>query len=105
VLRHGEEEGVGALAVEEAPAVEEGWIGMSLEHHARVKTELLLHVMTDHAEGWAKGLDGDGRTFSSHSYSAQTCGKRDAEMERRMATGACATGNANVNGSGSEKLT
>jgi len=90
VLRHGEEEGVGALAVEEAPAVEEGWIGMSLEHHARVKTELLLHVMTDHAEGWAKGLDGDGRTFSSRSYSAQTCGKRDAEMERRMATGACA---------------
>ena len=67
---------------------------MSLGQHARVKRELQLHVMTDHAEGWAKGLDGDGRTFSSRSYSAQTCGKRDAEMERRMATRVCANGNA-----------
>jgi hypothetical protein len=81
-LRHGEEEGVEALAVEERR------IGMSLELQARVKRELQLHVMTDHAEGWAKGLDGNGRTFSSRSYSEQTCGKRDAEMKRPM--GACA---------------
>ena len=101
MLRHGEEEVQGveaaALAVVEAPAVGEGRIGPSLEHHARVKRELQLHVMTDHAEEWAKGLDGDGRTFSSRSYSAQTCGKRDAGRERATATGACEKG--------SEKLT
>ena len=52
-----------------------------------------------------KDLDGYGRTFSSRSYSEQACGKRDAELERRMATGACAIGSANVNGSWSGKLT
>ncbi len=90
-----------ALAVVEALAVEEGRIGRSLEHHARVKTELQLHEMADHAEGWVKDLNGDGRTFSSRSYSAQACGKRDAELERRMTTSACAIGSANAHANGS----
>jgi len=53
-LHHGEEEERGALAVVEtsvvveALAVEEGRIGRSLEHRARVKTELQLHEMDDH---------------------------------------------------------
>jgi len=72
-----------------------------------VKTELQLHEMADHAEGWVKDLNGDERTFSSRSYSEQACGKRDAELERRMTTSACAIGsaNANANGSWSGKLT
>lgn len=93
----------------EALALEEGRIGRSLEHHARVKTQLQLHEMADHAEGWVKDLNGDGRTFSSRSYSEQACGKRDAELERRMETGAYANanaiGSANANGSWSGKLT
>lgn len=95
MLRHVVKAELRAVAV----AAAERRIGRSLELHARVKRELRLHEMADHAEGWAKGLDGDVRAFSSRSYSEQACGKRDAGRER--ATGACASGS----GSGSEKLT